>query len=39
MDNQNNTVQETSLNDAILRELLEVEVILIGGGNIAVNGY
>ena len=39
MDKQIDTVQELCLSDEILRDLLDSEVILIGGGNIAVNGY
>lgn len=39
MDNQVNTVQELSLNDDILRDLLDSEIVLIGGGDIVTNGY
>lgn len=39
MDKQINTTQELSLNDEILRDLLDSEIVLIGGGEIATNGY
>jgi hypothetical protein len=39
MDKQLDTVQEISLADDIIRDLFDIEVMLIGGGNIAVNGY
>ena len=39
MDSQMDTVQELNLNDDILRDLLDNEIMLIGGGDIATNGY
>ena len=39
MDKQLDTTQEISLSDDILRDLLDSEVMLIGGGNVALNGY
>ena len=39
MDKQMNTTQELSLNDEILRDLLDSEIMLIGGGEAALNGY
>ena len=39
MNTQIDTVQELSLNDEILRDLLDSEVVLIGGGEVAVGYY
>lgn len=39
MDKQFDTVQELSLNNDILRDLLDSEIVLIGGGDIVTNGY
>ena len=39
MDKQIDTVQELSVNDEILRDLLDSEVILIGGGQVVGNTY
>ncbi len=39
MNNQINAMQELSLIDDVLRDLLDSEVILIGGGDGAVNAY
>ena len=39
MDKQIDTVQELSLNNDILRDLLDREIVLIGGGDIVTNGY
>ena len=39
MNTQFDTVQELSLNDAILRDLLDSEVVLIGGGEAATAFY
>ena len=39
MDKQIDTVQEIRLSDDLLRDLLDSEVMLIGGGNVALNGY
>lgn len=39
MDKQIDTVQELSLNNDILRDLLDSEIVLIGGGDIVTNGY
>lgn len=39
MNTQFDTVQELSLNDEILRDLLDSEVVLIGGGEVAVGYY
>ncbi len=37
MDKQFDTVQELSLNDEILRDLLATEIMLIGGGESLTN--
>ena len=39
MSTQVNTAQEVSLNVEILRDLLESEVVLIGGGEAALGFY
>ncbi len=39
MDKQLDTTQELSLNDDILRNLLDCEIMLIGGGEVQANGY
>ena len=39
MDKQIDTVQALDLNDDILRDLLDSEVILIGGGEAATSCY
>jgi len=39
MNTQIDSVQQLSLNDDILRSLLDSEVILIGGGEVQANGY
>ena len=39
MDKQFEITQELSLSDEILRDLLDSEIILIGGGEAALNGY
>ena len=39
MDKQLDTTQELCLNDEILRDLLDSELILIGGGQVIVNCY
>lgn len=39
MDKQLDTTQELCRNDEILRDLLDSEVMLIGGGEIAGNCY
>ena len=39
MDKQIDTVQVLDLNDDILRDLLDSEVILIGGGQVVGNTY
>ena len=39
MDNQIDTVQELSLTNDILRDLLNSEVVLIGGGQTVGNTY
>lgn len=39
MDKQIDTVKDLNLNDEILRDLLDSEVLLIGGGEIAGNCY
>ena len=33
------TISDNSLNDNILRDLLDSEVILVGGGEVQANGY
>ena len=33
------TISDISLNDNILRDLLDIEVNLIGGGEVQANGY
>ena len=39
MDKQANTTAEINLNQDILRDLLDTEIMLIGGGDVVVNGY
>ncbi len=39
MDKQVNTEQELSLNDDILRNLLDCEIMLIGGGESLTNTH
>ena len=39
MDKPIDTVQELNLSNDILRDLLDNEIMLIGGGDIATNGY
>ena len=39
MDKQIDTVSELNINEDMLRSLLDSEIILIGGGDIATNGY
>lgn len=39
MDKQIDTVSELNINEAILRSLLDSEIMLVGGGDIATNGY
>ena len=39
MDKQFDTVQELSLNDEILRDLLTTEIMLIGGGDLVHTTY
>ena len=39
MDKQANTAAEITLNQDILRDLLDTEIMLIGGGDVVVNGY
>ena len=39
MNDQIDTVAEISLNDVILRDLLDSEVILIGGGEASLTTY
>ena len=39
MNNQIDTTQELILNDDILRDLLDSEIVLIGGGEVATNCY
>ena len=39
MDKQLDTTQELSLNDEILRDLLNSEIMLIGGGEVATSLY
>ena len=39
MDKQIDIAQALDLNDDILRDLLDSEVILIGGGQVVVNTY
>lgn len=39
MDKQIDTVSELNINEEILRSLLDSEIMLIGGGDIATNGY
>ena len=39
MDKQVNTTTEINLNQDILRDLLDSEIMLIGGGDVVVNGY
>ncbi len=37
MDKQLDTTQELGLNDGILRDLLDNEIMLIGGGEVITN--
>ena len=39
MDKQVNTTTDVNLNQDILRDLLDSEIMLIGGGDVVVNGY
>jgi hypothetical protein len=39
MDKQIDTIQELSLSEDVLRNLLDSEVMLIGGGEVLVNAY
>ena len=39
MDKQLNTTTDVNLNQDILRDLLDSEIMLIGGGDVVVNGY
>ena len=39
MDKQLDTTQELSLNDDILRDLLDTEILLVGGGEAATSCY
>ena len=39
MDKQVNTTADINLNQDILRDLLDSEIMLIGGGDVVVNGY
>lgn len=39
MDKQFDTIQETSLNDEVLRDLLDSEIALIGGGEASLTIY
>ena len=39
MDKQANTTADINLNQDILRDLLDSEIMLIGGGDVVVNGY
>ena len=39
MDKQIDTVSELNINEDILRSLLDSEIMLVGGGDIATNGY
>ena len=39
MDKQINTAVEINLNQDALRDLLDSEIMLIGGGDVVVNGY
>ena len=39
MDKQANTAVEINLSQDILRDLLDSEIMLIGGGDVVVNGY
>ena len=39
MDKQANTAVEINLCQDILRDLLDSEIMLIGGGDVVVNGY
>lgn len=39
MDKQLDTTQELGLNDDSLRDLLDSEILLIGGGDIVISGY
>ena len=39
MDKQVNAAAEINLNQDALRDLLDSEIMLIGGGDVVVNGY
>ena len=39
MNSQLDTAQDTTLNNEILRDLLDNEIILIGGGEVATSLY
>ena len=39
MDKQANTAADINLNQDTLRDLLDSEILLIGGGDVVVNGY
>ena len=39
MDKQANVAAEINLNQDALRDLLDSEIMLIGGGDVVVNGY
>lgn len=39
MDKQIDTVAELNVNEDVLRSLLDNEILLVGGGEIATNGY
>ena len=39
MDKQVNVAAEINLNQDALRDLLDSEIMLIGGGDVVVNGY
>ena len=39
MDKQANTTTDVNPNQDILRDLLDSEIMLIGGGDVVVNGY
>ena len=39
MDKQANTAADINLHQDIVRDLLDSEILLIGGGDVVVNGY
>ena len=39
MDNKIDTFRDVNVSDELLRDLLDSEIILIGGGEAACNGY